>query len=128
MSITVTANGNGTLTIQCGGESIIVGAPLPKKPDEPDIPVLWPSGGATANIIATGKAKTVTVEVASARLLREAIEEQYKKRGVTSDSTVFDFNVGGTDPLDIDNVNQVLKDLGHPEWMGTQIRLTGGHE
>ncbi|MER9002616.1 hypothetical protein NKI15_03150 [Mesorhizobium sp. M0862] len=126
MSITVTPNTDGTVTIQCGTESITIGAQTPpKQTAAPDIPILWPAGGVTASIVAGGKARTIEVDVASANGLADAIRGQYDQYIATPEETLFQFDVKGTEPLKIGEFNKALSALGNPEWMGAQIRLTG---
>ena len=38
---------------------------------------------------------------------------------------ILQFNVKADKPLQIGNINKVLSDLGHPDWMGMIINLTG---
>ncbi|AGS25801.1 hypothetical protein [Rhizobium etli] len=125
MSITVTSNADGTLTIQCGTDIVIVSAPVPKQSAAPDIPVLWPPGGVAASIIARGNARTIIINVPSADGLTDAIKTQFDEFAKAPKDTLFQFDVKGTEPLKVDELNKAISELGDPDWMGMQIRLIG---
>jgi hypothetical protein len=126
MTISVTPNANGTITITCGGESVTVGTPSasPKK-DEFDDVYLWPNDGAVANIVAGGKAEIKVVPVRSAKDLPKAIKEQHDLHARAPKPTILQFHVAGAQSLSVESINKALSDLGNPAWMGTQIKLTG---
>jgi len=131
MTISVTRNSNGTLTITCGSETVTLGSspsldavPQPTRAsDEP--PVLWPNDQHTASIIATGKAKIEIVSVRSVDDLQNEIRKVHALHSETQKPTIFQFDVNSDKPLQIRGVNKVVSDLGYPEWMGMQIKLTG---
>jgi hypothetical protein len=131
MTLSVTRNSNGTITIECGGDSLTIAPPVasdtphPKQEASGEIPVLWPNGGATASIVADGKAKTEVVLVPSVDDLLRAIREQHDLHVEAPKPTIFQFHVKGTEPLSVEKINKALSDLGNPDWMGTQIKLTG---
>lgn len=128
MSITITPNTDGTITVRCGSESVTVGAQQPpKQTSAPGIPILWPPGGVTASIVKNGKARIISVDVASADMLSDAIRDQYSQYISAPETILFEFSVKGTEPLDIGEFNKVFSDLGDPDWMGAQIRLAGDH-
>lgn len=126
MSITVTSNNDGTITVKCGTDTVTVGVSAPSNADaSPGIPILWPPSGVTASIVAEGKAKTLVVPVASANGLAQAIRNQHDLHANVKETTIFQFDVQGSEPLAVEELNKVLSDLDNPAWMGTQIRLTG---
>ncbi|MBZ9772320.1 hypothetical protein [Mesorhizobium sp. CO1-1-8] len=129
MSLSMSPNPDGTITVTCGTDSLTIAPPIAPKPrTSADIPVLWPNGGATASIIAKGNAKIRTVPVPSGNDLVKAIKEQYTLYVEASEPTVFQFHVNGSGTLSVEEINKALSDLGNPEWMGTQIKLTGPHD
>ncbi|MGJ5176378.1 hypothetical protein ACQR16_23415 [Bradyrhizobium oligotrophicum] len=127
MTITVTPNPNGTITISCGTESMIIGAAsgTPKAPDTP-IPILWPNPGPAASIIAERKQKTTIVHVPSNRDLLRMIMEQHELNRLNQKPTIFEFHVQGEEPLSVEEVSKAFADLGNPDWMIAQIKMTGG--
>lgn len=131
MSLSVTRHDDGTITIECSGDSITLaaspsaGTAQPKQQADDDIPVLWPNGGATASIVADGKAELKIVRVPSVDELLIAIKEQHDRHAVAAKPTLFQFYVQGSTPLQVEALNKALSDLGNPDWMGTQIKLTG---
>lgn len=131
MTLRVIPNKNGTITIECGGESVTIGAPdppatspQPQQDGSGGIPALWPNGGATASIIDNGKAKTEIVPVRSADDLLRTIQEKHDLHAKARKPIIFQFHVNGDKPLSIERINKALSDLGNPDWMGTQIKLT----
>lgn len=126
MSITVTSNNDGTITVKCGTDTVTVGASTPSNPGASQpIPILWPPSGTTASIVAEGTAKTVVVAVASASGLAEAIRAQHDLHANVRVKTIFQFDVHGSEPLVVEEIDKALFDLGNPDWMGTQIRFMG---
>lgn len=134
VSLSVTRHDDGTITIECSGDSITLaaspaaGAAQPKQHAEDDIPVLWPNGGATASIVADGTAERIIIRVPSVDELLSAIKEQHDRHAMAAKPTLFQFYVQGTTPLQVEALNKALSDLGNPEWMGTQFKLTGRHD
>jgi hypothetical protein len=126
MTLSVSPNGDGTITITCGNDSVTIGAPASSKPQaSTDIPVLWPNGGATASIVAGGKAKLNVIRVPSGDDLLKVIREQHDLHVQASEPTIFQFLVQTSEPLNVEEINRTFSDLGNPDWMGTQIKLTG---
>jgi hypothetical protein len=126
MTITVTNDSDGTITVTCGGETIKIGGPTPSDPKASgSIPIFWPNDGHTASIIAGGKAKTKIISVASVEELPKAIRENHALHAKAAKPVILQFNVKADKPLQIGNINKVLSDLGHPDWMGMIINLTG---
>src|SRR5664280_2520411 len=77
MTLSVSPNSNGTITITCDNDSVTIGAPAaPKLDGSAETPILWPNSGATASIVAGGKAKTKVIRVPSGDDLLTAIREQ----------------------------------------------------
>jgi len=122
MTLSVTRNSNGTITIECGGDSLTIltiassvasDTPHPKQEASGEIPVLWPNGGATASIVANGKAKTEVVLVPSVADLLSAIRQQHDLHLEGSKPTIFQFHVKGNEPLSVGKINDVLSDLEH---------------
>jgi hypothetical protein len=125
VTISVTPNNDGTITVTCGNDSVIIGTPAKPKTASPEPPILWPNGGAVATLIADKKAKTVVVRVPPRKDLAKAITEQHKLHKGKPTPTIFQFQVEGTKPVSVEKINKTLSDLGNPDWMGTQIMLTG---
>ncbi|MDX1053356.1 hypothetical protein GOL41_26960 [Sinorhizobium medicae] len=126
MSITVTSNSDGTITVKCGSDMVTVGVSASSNADaSPGIPILWPPSGVTASIVAEGKARALVVPVPSANGLAQAIRDQHDLYANEQETTIFQFDVQGSEPLAVQELGKVLSDLGNPGWMGTQIRLTG---
>ena len=126
MTLSVSPNSNGTITITCGNDSVTIGAPAaPKQEASTEVPVLWPNYGATASIVAGGKTKTKVIGVPSVDDLLKAIREQHDLHIQAPEPIVFQFHVHGSEPLSVEEINKALSDLGNPEWMGTQIKLIG---
>jgi hypothetical protein len=123
MTLSVSSNSNGTITITCGNDSITIGAPDP--PKQVEIPPLWPHSGPAASIIAGKKVKTKVIRVPSGDDLLNAIRKQHDLHIQASEPIIFQFHVQGSEPLSVEKINKALSDLGNPEWMGTQIKLTG---
>src|SRR5687768_4411584 len=98
MSLTVQPNVDGTITIKCGGSSVTLPAPTTGA-----LPPIWsPGGGASTSIIADGKAKTKTMQLATANELAQAIKNAHKSHDDALEPTLFLFEIGGTEPIDID--------------------------
>ena len=132
MTLSVKPNKNGTITIECGGESVTIAAPdasatSPQSPQDTSggIPILWPNGGATASIVARGKVKTEIVPVVAVDDLLKTIKEKHDLHAKAQKPIIFQFHVNGDKPLSVEKLNKALSDLGNPGWMGTQIKLTG---
>jgi hypothetical protein len=132
MTISVTRNSNGTITIACGGETMtIAGSTASDPPVQPQqasgeiAPFLWPNHQTTAAIVAGGKAKTEIVIVPSVEALLKAIREKHDLHAKAQKPIIFQFHVMGDKPLRVESINKVVSDLGHPDWMGMQIKLTG---
>jgi hypothetical protein len=132
MTLSVTPNKNGTITVECGGESVTIAAPnasgtspQPQQGASGEPPVLWPNGGATASIIDNREVKTEIVPVPSVVDLPRIIQEKYDLHAKAKTPIVFQFHVKGDNPLSVERINKALSDLGNPEWMGTQFKLTG---
>jgi hypothetical protein len=126
MSITVTSNTDGTITVKCGTDTVTVGVSAPSNAGaSPSIPILWPPSGVTASIVAEGKAKTLVVPVPTANGLTQAIRDQHDLYANVQETTIFQFDVQGSVPLAVEELNKVLSDIGNPGWMGIQIRLNG---
>lgn len=126
MTISVTPNSDGTITVSCGNDSVTIGAAAaPKQQDaSADIPILWPNHGATASIVADGKAKVMVIRVPPENDLLKAIKEQHELHSREPELTIFQFDVEGAEPLSVEEINRTLTDLGNPDWMVTQIKLT----
>src|SRR5260370_6655931 len=127
MTLSVTRNSNGTITIECGGDSLTIalpvasGTPHPNRGTSGKIPVLWTNGGATALIVDSGKAKTKIVPVLSEDELLRAIREQHDLHAKAPKPTIFQFHIKGEETLRVEKINKALSDLGDPSWMGAQI-------
>jgi hypothetical protein len=132
MTLSVSPNSDGTITITCGNDSVTIDMRATSKREASAPPlwptsgtVLWVNSGATAAIVAGGKAKTKVIRIPSGYDLLKAIREQHDLHIQTPEPTIFQFHVQGSEPLSVEEINKALSDLGNPEWMGTQIKLTG---
>jgi hypothetical protein len=126
MTLSVSPNNDGTITITCGNDSVTIGAPASSRPQgSADIPILWPNGGATASIVAGGNAKMHVIRVRSGDDLVKAIKAQHALHVQVSEPAIFQFHVQTSEPLSVEEINRTFSDLGNPDWMGTQIKLTG---
>jgi hypothetical protein len=126
MTISVTPNSDGTITVTCGNDSITIGAAAaPKQNASADIPILWPNHGATASIVADGKAKTMVIRVSPENDLMKAIREQHELHSREPEPIIFQFHVEGSEPLSVEKINEALSEIGNPDWMVTQIKLIG---
>jgi hypothetical protein len=71
----------------------------------------------------------MVIKVPSKDDLLKAIVEQHRLHGQDAEPTIFQFDVEGPEALSVEEVNKTFSDLGNPDWMVTQIKLTGGlHE
>ncbi|MDX1188954.1 hypothetical protein GOL88_28820 [Sinorhizobium medicae] len=120
MGLTVKPNVDGTITIKCGGNSVTIPAPATGLQ-----PIWSPGSGASTSIIANGKAKTKVVQIPNANDLVEAIKREHKCHSGECEPTVFQFEIGGTEPVDIEAIDKTLSNLSGSQWMGIQFKLTG---
>lgn len=125
MSLSVTHNGDGTVTVTCGGDSVTMSLPARAGTRSSDGPTLWPNDRVTASLILEDRAKTKVIDVASANDVIKAIKGQHDLYRLAAEPTLFEYRVKGSSPLEIGKIKEALLDLGDPEWMGTQIKLMG---
>ena len=132
MSLTITRNNNGTITVACGNDSITIGGlalgntpPNPRQDVWIDPYILPDNNGTAASIVARDKAKTKIVSVPSVDDLPRIMREMHDLHAPTPEPTIFQFHVKANKPLSIESYKKVIFDLGNPDWMGTEIKLTG---
>lgn len=132
MSLSITRNNNGTITVACGNDSITIGDPAaanaPPNPQQPawvDPYILPDNNGTAASIVWRGQAKTEIVSVPSVDDLPRLVRKMHDLHAPAQKPTIFQFHVKADKALNIETFNKAISDVGNPDWMGAEIKLMG---